>query len=248
MTDPDAVLPNLRVRAGAVPRRVLAVGDPARADRVAALLDGAEEVSRNREYVLHRGRHAGEEIGVISHGVGAAGAAVCFEELCRAGVRRIVRGGTTGGLQPHVLDGHLVVVTGAVRDEGLTDRLVPPGFPALPTVDLVVAARHAVGRHGARATEGVVLTSDVFYPHAVLGSNLELWQRAGAVAVEMECSALFVIAALHGVERAAVLAVDGNPLAAHDTGLAAYDPHRTVVDDAVRTMLAVALDVVALPL
>jgi uridine phosphorylase len=65
--------------------------------------------------------------------------------------------------------------------------------------------------------------------------------------VEMECSALFVTCALHGVETGAILTVDGNPLAAQDETMAGYDPHRPVVDQAVQAMLEIALDVVAQP-
>jgi uridine phosphorylase len=146
-----------------------------------------------------------------------------------------------------VLDGSLVVVTGAVRDEGVTSKLVPAGFPALATVDVVVALRAASAAAGAPVFEGVVLTSDLFYPHDVLGGDLPLWQRAGAVAVEMECAALFVTAALNGVQSGAILTVDGNPLAARDDDMSGYDPHRSIVADAIDVMLGVALDVVALP-
>jgi uridine phosphorylase len=243
----DMTLPILRVSASEVPERVLVVGDPARADRVAALLTEAKEVSRNREYVLWRGLHNGEEIGVVSHGVGSAGAGVCFEELCRAGARRILRAGTSGGLQPHVTDGHLVIAHAAVRDDGLTERLVPAAFPAIASVESVVALRAAAHSREAQYVEGIVLSSDVFYPHEVLGSNLKLWQRAGVIAVEMECSALFVTCSLHGVQAGAILTVDGNPLVAQDDSMAGYDPHRPVVDQAVQTMLEIALDVVALP-
>jgi uridine phosphorylase len=240
-------MPILRVRAGDVPQRVLVVGDPARAERVARRLDGAKEVSRNREYVLFAGRHRGEQVGVVSHGVGSAGAAVCFEELCRSGARRLLRAGTTGGLQPHVVDGSLVIVHAAVREEGVTAKLVPPTFPALASVDVVLALRAACAGIAVPVTEGIVLTSDLFYPHAVLGGDLELWQRAGVVAVEMECAALFVTAALHGAAAGAILAVDGNPLLARDDDMSGYDPHRRIVDDAVEAMIGVALDVVAAP-
>lgn len=246
--DPASELPIMRVRAGDVPPRMLVVGDPARAARVAAILDGSREVSRNREYVLYAGQHGGESIGVASHGVGSAGAAVCFEELCRAGARRIVRAGTCGGMQPHVVDGNVVIAHGAARDEGITPRLVPGGFPALADVDTVVALRAAAARHDTPVVEGVVLTSDLFYPHDALGSDLPLWQRTGVIAVEMECAALFVTAALHGARAGAILAVDGNPLAAKDDDMSGYDPHRPVVDAAVASMIAIALDVVAAPL
>jgi uridine phosphorylase len=96
-------------------------------------------------------------------------------------------------------------------------------------------------------TEGIVLTSDLFYPHPVLGDDLALWARAGVVAVEMECAALFVTASLHGIEAGAILTVDGNPLAAKSTDMSDYDPHRPIVDAAVDAMIGIALDAVARP-
>jgi uridine phosphorylase len=249
VADPDAVLPLLRVRAGDVPQRVLVVGDPARAERVARRLDGAEEVTRNREYVFFAGRHRETDVGVISHGVGGPGAAVCFEELCRAGVQRLVRAGTTGGMQPDVLDGALVVATAAVRNEGLTARLVPPTYPAVADIDVVLALRSAAAAAARRhVVEGIVVSSDLFYPHDVLGSDLALWQRAGVVAVEMECAALFVTAALHGVAAGAILTVDGNPLATGDEDMSGYDPRREVVTQAVDEMVAIALDALVAPI
>lgn len=247
-TEPDTVLPILNVRVGDVPDRLLVVGDPTRAERISTRLDGAREVSRNREYVLFEGGHGGERIGVVSHGVGSPGAAVCFEELCRAGARRLIRAGTCGGLQPHVLDGAIVIARGAIRDEGLTAHLVPPAFPAVADIDVVLALRAAAVEAGAEAVEGIVLTSDLFYPHEVLGSDLPMWNRAGAVAVEMECAALFVTALLHGISAGAILTADGNPLVEADADMSGYDPHRSVVRDAVDTMITIALDAVADPL
>jgi len=240
-------LPILAVRADDIPPRVLVVGDPARAERVAGLLDDADEVGRNREYVTFRGRHRGTDMAVVSHGVGSAGAAVCFEELCRGGAQRLIRAGTAGGLQDDVVDGALVVVRAAVRDEGVTARLVPPGYPAVADVDVVTTLRTVAAGAGQDVVEGVVLTSDLFYPHSVLGGDLQLWQRAGVVAVEMECAALFVTAALHGAAAGAILAIDGNPLREGDDDMSGYDPHRDGVVDAVDRMIAITLDALTAP-
>ncbi len=240
---PDAFLPVIGARAGDLPSSMLVVGDPARARRVAEQFDDVTDVARNREYLTITGSYRGRHVGVISHGVGAAGAAVCFEELCRGGVEHLVRAGTAGGMQPHVGDGALVIATAAVRNEGVTSQLVPLGYPAGASVDKVIALRRAAAAAADRLVEeGVVLSSALFYPHDVLGGDLELWQRAGVVAVEMEAAALFVTAALHGVEAGAILAIDGNPLAEHDDDMSGYDPDREVVRDAVDAMIVVSLD------
>lgn len=232
-------LPILNLDSDAIPERVLVVGDPARAAKVADRLSDVSHVGTNREYATYVGTHHGHTVGVVSHGVGAAGAGVCFEELCRGGARRIIRAGTCGGMQPDVTDGDLVIVTGAVREDGLTERLVPQGFPALAAVDVVTALRAAADTP---VHEGVALSGAVFYPSSVLGSDLARWQTAGVVAVEMECSALFVIAALHGVEAGAILTVDGNPLAEKDDDMSGYDPHRPLVHEAVDRMITIGLD------
>lgn len=231
--------PVLRIVPGEVPDRALVVGDPARASKVADLLDDASEVGRFREYVTYTGTYQATPVVVSSHGVGAPGAALCFEELHQAGVTRIIRAGTCGGLQPQVRDGDLVIATGAIREDGVTGGLVPEVFPALASVDVVMALRAAVAASGHPSHEGPVLTNSVFYSHDVMGSSLAQWAKAGAVAVEMECAALFVIGSLNGTEVGSVLVSDGNPLHDQTEG---YNPHREVVRNAVEVMIRVGLE------
>ncbi len=235
--DPDSVLPVLQVRVGDLPKNVIVVGDPKRASLAAEKLENTRELGSYREYFSYAGDYNGVEIGVVSHGVGGAGAAVCFEELCRSGVETIIRAGSAGGLQPDVVDGHLVIATAAVRNDGFSLGVVPAEFPAVADHDLTTALIEATGDAGRPVHRGIVLTSSVFYPHPVLGSALPQWQQAGVVAVEMEAAALFVIASLHRVAAGAIFAIDGNPLLERDEQMSGYDPHRAVVRDAVEVML-----------
>ena len=237
-------LPILKTDAASIPKRVLVVGDPARLDVVAEQLDNVNRISANREYHTLSGEYQGELIGAVSHGVGSAGAGACFEELCRAGVDRIVRAGSAGGLQPGVGAGQNVIARAAVREDGLSPKLVPQGYPALATPDLVLSMRAAATAMNADFHEGLVLTSDMFYPHDVLGSDLPLWQRAGVTAVEMEMATLFVVCGLHGVECGAVAAIDGNPLDQDEGSMETYNPHQDVVARAVTQTLSIALQAV----
>jgi uridine phosphorylase len=109
-------------------------------------------------------------------------------------------------------------------------------------VDVTLALRAAASLHGVKAAEGVVLTTAIFYSHDVLGSDLLSWQKAGVVAVDMECAALFVVASQYRAAAGAILAIDGNPLRQIEEGNPGYDPHRKVVTDAVERMINVALD------
>lgn len=241
-SDPRDTLTLLQVPVAELAPHVLVVGDPARAATAAALLESARLVGANREYVTYTGTYRGLPVSVTSHGVGSGGAAIAFEELCRGGATTLVRAGTAGGLAPSVQDGALAVATGAVRAEGVTPKIVPLGYPAVADPELVLALRAAAAERDIVAHAGIVLTSDLFYPHPVLGDELALWQRARCVAVEMELAALLVIAAQHGARAGGVFAVDGNPLAAGDTAMADYQPFREVVARAVDSALRVALD------
>lgn len=233
------ILPLLQTRVGDVAPVALVVGDPARAERAAALLTDVHELGRNREYLTFTGRWNGTSVTVASHGVGSAGAAVCFEELLRAGVRRVIRAGTAGGLQPAVTDGQLVVATGAVREDGVTPRLVAPEYPAVADPDVVAALTSALSGVP-DVHRGVVLTCDLFYPMAMLGTTLPRWSLAGVLAVEMELSVLLVLAGLRGVAAGGVFAIDGNPVASAD--MADYRPHRDVVRSATDAAVRAGLD------
>jgi uridine phosphorylase len=230
------------VRPEEVARRVLVVGDPGRAEQAAGRLDGARQVAANREYATWTGEFGGRPVTIVSHGIGAAGAGICFEELARAGVKTIIRAGTCGALRDDISDGDLVIATGAVRDDGLSPRLVPLSYPAVSDPRVVGALMAAAEAAGVGCHRGVVLTSDLFYPSAALGGiEWTVWQQSRVVAVEMELAALLVIAALHGIAAGGILTVDGNPtLAASD--MSEYDPHRQTVVDGKARMLEVALD------
>ena len=240
----DSRLPILRVSPDEITARVLVVGDPARAEEAAGLLDQADRIGANREYVTYSGGSGGERITICSHGVGSAGAGVCFEELTRAGAQVILRAGTCGAVQDEIQDGELIVASGAVRDEGLTPRLVPDGYPAVAHHDLVAALQTAVAARGSNPRTGLVLSSDLFYPSAALGIDWQPWKQSNVLAVEMELAPLFVIASLHGIKAGGILAVDGNPTqAAQD--MSGYDPYRAVVEEATSKMLEIAIEVLA---
>lgn len=235
------LLPSLRVRAGSLPAGVLLPGDPARAARIAERLEEREELAKNREFHSYRGLWNGVRVGVVSTGVGAPGTAICAEEAIRAGARVLIRVGTAGSLQDSVQDGDLVVVVGAARAEGTTPRLVPAELPAVADPEVTERLWNEVQRRGLRAVRGVVVTLDAFY-RGVLDLGLDAYSQAGALAVEMECAALFCVAALRRARAGAILAVDGD---ARRSSSGDYNPHRSVVQAAVDAEIEVALQVAA---
>lgn len=237
-------LPNLKTWSDAIAPAVLVVGDPARATQAAERLEGSMQVSRFRDYHVYSGRFDGVPVTVASHGVGSAGATVCFEELARAGVRTIVRAGTCGGLQPEVQAGDIVVATGAVREDGVSPRLVPLAFPAIADTALMAALERAAEQAGVEVRRGIVCTHDVFYPSPLFGPTWEVWHKSGVVAIEMELAPLLIVAALHRIRAAGIFVADGNVLtAARD--MSDYRPEQEKVEQAKERMLDIALQALA---
>lgn len=237
-----AHLPITGLPVGGVSPAVITCGDPARASRIAAAMDGAQLLAEKREYRAFRGTYHGLPVTVCSHGVGAPGAAIAFEELIAAGAQTIIRVGTCGGLQPDLDAGQVVIATAAVQHTGLVRELVPEGFPAVADVEVTMVLRSAAARDRLPARYGPVLTRDAFYaglPTAAVPDYRTLSQ-AGVLAVEMECAALFVIGALRGARTGAILAVDGNVLAEAES-MDSYQPDRAVVNEGVQAAIQIGL-------
>jgi len=229
--------PNLKLNPGDLPRIVLLPGDPARAEAIADRLDGKERIAVSREYHSFRGEHHGVPIGVVSAGVGSAGAAVAYEEVIRAGADTLIRVGTAGSLKKHVLPGDVVVVLGAVRTDGTTRQLAPLELPAIAHPDVTAALWQEAQRETERAHRGIDVTIDAFYP-GVLDLGLDTYSKAGALCVEMECSVLFVIGQLRGVRTGAIVAIDTAP-GTIEAG--EYDPYQDHVRKAVELEILIAL-------
>jgi purine-nucleoside phosphorylase len=79
--------------------------------------------------------------------------------------------------------------------------------PHCPTASwsLIHGAVHVAKEQGQDVHVGPIVSSDVFYNSDE--GQYERWSKRGVLAVEMEASALFTIAALRGVEAGCLLTV-----------------------------------------
>jgi len=237
-----ALMPILRVDPQDMPSFAIVCGDPFRAAAIAERLEGATELAHAREYRTFKGTYKGVELAVVSHGVGGPGAAVCFEELIKAGVTTIIRVGTAGSLAGDYRAGSLIVSTAAVREEGLTRQLVPLAYPAVAdsqVTDALYKAALSANPPGP-VGKGVTLTVDAFFT-GVVDTPHATYERAGVLAVEMEIAALYVIASLRGIRAGAIVALDGDSKSVDEE----YDPHRSIVAEAVDAEIRAALEAVA---
>jgi uridine phosphorylase len=196
-------------------RYAILPGDPGRVESIAAFLEKPQKVAANREFVTFSGNLCGQRVFVTSTGIGGPSAAIALEELTQLGVDTFIRVGTCGGMQMQVQSGDLIIPTGAIRMEGTSKEYLPVEFPAVPNFGVTSALVSAAAQKGRRFHTGVVQSKDSFYGQhepgrMPVGAELEYkwraWIGGGALASEMECAALFCVAACLKVRAGAVLA------------------------------------------
>lgn len=145
-------------------------------------------------------------VGVTTiNGPGAPFAVIVLEELAALGVRRVVLVGMAGSLRTALRAGSFVVCDRALRDEGTSHHYVGPGRYAYPSTRLTSALRAALERRGEPFASGPSWTTDAVYRETA--AEVRRYRRRGILTVEMEASAVFTVAALLGVEAAALFVV-----------------------------------------
>jgi len=137
--------------------------------------------------------------------VGAPHAVMLAENLIAWGSREIVFCGWCGAVSPRAGIGDLLLPTAALIDEGTSRHYAPrrrrsAADPALR--GRLAASCRAVG---AAALCGAVWTTDA--PFCETPSRVAAFRGRGALAVEMECSALFTVCAAREAAAAALLVV-----------------------------------------
>lgn len=103
---------HLKIRPGDVGRYVLLPGDPDRCEKIAKHFDDYRFVTYNREYKIYTGTIDGKAVSVCSTGIGGPSAAIALEELAHCGADTFIRVGSSGGIDPEVLGGDVVIATG----------------------------------------------------------------------------------------------------------------------------------------
>ncbi|HET7294656.1 MAG TPA: nucleoside phosphorylase [Vicinamibacteria bacterium] len=208
---------HLGVDKGDVAPRVMLVGDPDRAERVARHFEKRHGAWRHREFVTITGTYRGLPMTVTGTGIGPDNTEIAVIELaqCRKDLT-LIRVGTCGGLQRDTRLGDLVVSTASVRLEATTRFFAPEGYPAVADLDVTRALVDACRETGARHHVGITASAPGFYGaqsrrvgrFEPLRPDLPAeMARLGALNFEMETSALFVLAALGRLRAGAVTVV-----------------------------------------
>ena len=185
-------------------RYAILPGDPARIDRIKAFLEDPQELMYNREFRSVRGRYRGVDVLALSTGIGGCSAGIAAEELHNIGVRAVIRVGSCGALQRDIALGDLIVVSGAVRDDGASKAYLPEMYPAYADIELVGCVIDAARALGVPFHEGVAHSHESFY-HDEADAQSAYWSSKGVLGADMESAALLTIARLRGMKAASIL-------------------------------------------
>lgn len=135
------------------------------------------------------------------------------------GLKRFIRFGTTGSIQPEINRGDVIIPSAAVRMDGTSFHYAPESYPAVSSSKILVALSTAAMDLHIPHHVGITVSSDTFWPgqerhdsftgyvrHDFQG-RLQDWQRLGCLNYEMETATLFTICGVFGLEAGAILGV-----------------------------------------
>ena len=209
----------LRVPYGKMPKKViltLLLDMPT--DNILPYMENVEKISEFGEYIVYKGVFEGEEIGVVYHASGTFSMTTAIEELAQLGVTCMLRAGNSGGLAEEVHVGDYILVDCAIRADQTMCDYIPPEFPAVADINMILSGRAAMESQGVPYHEGLVVSASTFYAGGGCPTargifdpapipRLHMWKKTGALIIDIETSAVLVMGRLFGIRSGSLLGV-----------------------------------------
>lgn len=200
-----------------------------------AFLSGQPERSRfiaqnylKNAYLLSNYRGLDSYLGLLSNnlpvlaatsGMGAPSLSIVVNELIQVGITHIIRIGTCGSIQSHVLSGSLVITQAALCRQGAANDIAPLEYPATADPFLTVALVEAARELEFDYHLGITASVDTFYEgqerYDSANANLQSWLRGitqeyrhlNILNYEMESGTLLKMAGVYGFAAGCICAV-----------------------------------------
>lgn len=194
--------------------------DPAA--QLASHLESPELVGRSGMFTTYTGGYKGATVSIVSGGSGAPEAELALIELFEhTSATTFLRVGGSGGMHPSVSPGDIVIASGVVRDEGMTQSYVPASYPAAASPEVVLALVEAATASGVPFHVGTTRSTDSDYVQGGRPSYagyfqpwhldiVDSWSRAGVLNGDRESSAVVTLARLFGRRGGSVCSVADN--------------------------------------
>lgn len=206
---------HIGAKKGEIAETVLLPGDPLRAKFIAdTFLDDAVMYSNVRGMYGFTGYYKGKRLSVQGTGMGVPSISIYVNELIREyDVKKLMRVGTCGALQNDIELKDVILGMAASTDSSL-NKIRFDGMDYAPIADfeLLNQAYQYAKSIGKKVKVGNILTSDIFYNDDYLADPFQKWKDFGILAVEMESSALYTLAAKYKRQALTILTVSDHIL------------------------------------
>lgn len=204
---------------GEIADKILLPGDPLRAKYIAeTFLENIVQYNQVRGMNGYTGTYKGERISVQGTGMGIPSISIYVNELIQSyDVKKLIRVGTCGAIQKDVNIRDVILAQGSTTDSQM-NRMVFNGIDYAPLADfdLLKKAYDTGVEKGMNLRVGNVFTSDTFYRDNAQEVN-ELLAKYKVLAIEMETTALYTLAAKFDRQALSILTVSDHILTGEET-------------------------------
>jgi uridine phosphorylase len=183
---------------------VLTCGDPARARRLARLLDHIKVRRRNREFLTLTGEYRRIPVSVLATGIGPDNTAIAVVEAAQCvSPLTFIRLGSCGAVQPQIQVGDLIITAEALRDEHTSHYYGPDTGPVAAHPDVLHSLIQAAEELQVPHHIGATCTTSDFYAGqgrrvpgfpTVEVDKVDRLHRAGVLNLEMEMAVYLALA------------------------------------------------------
>ena len=246
-------------------RYVFMPGSDGRAREIASHFNQMEAKQHPRGHNVYLGTLDADghtvEVAAISSGMGCPSTEIIVHELYHLGVKRFLRIGTAGTLQPGLIKtGDIINVQASVRDEDTTQHYAPIEVPAVASLEyissILLAADHL--KLSQKIHTGTVHCKSSLYARELAAgprssennAYLNLLTESGVLATEMETATLFIQAQLYNYQL--MQHGEGNPWHVRAGAILAiigstnhFEPSKDA-DQAIKNSIQLALETVKL--
>jgi len=147
--------------------------------------------------------HQGRRLAYFHSAVGAAISTGLLEQVIALGCRKFIVCGGCGVLEKEIAVGSLIVVTIAIRDEGVSYHYLPPGREVQANERGVNALEVELKRQNIPYRLGKTWTTDA--PFRETADKIAKRREEGCVVVEMEAAGLMAVAQFRDVVLGQIL-------------------------------------------
>ncbi|WP_102346351.1 purine-nucleoside phosphorylase [Bacillus sp. Marseille-P3661] len=227
---------HIQAKEGEIAERILLPGDPLRAKHIAEnFLEDAKQFNEVRGMLGFTGLYNGQQVSVMGTGMGVPSISIYVNELLNEyGVKKLIRIGTCGAFQENVHIRDVILAMSASTDSNVNNiRFNGLNYAPTANFELLQNAYESARSQNKTVHVGNVFTSDTFYDNDP--SFITALSAYGSLAVEMETTALYTLAAKFKAQALSILTVSDHLITKEET---TSDERQTSFKDMVEIALA----------